>query len=47
MKKKENEKEKLTESLNLTVDMKRRLNYNLNLRKLDRNKITAKTTKPL
>ena len=46
MKKKENKKDKLTESLNLTVEMKRRSNYYLNLRKPHINKTNAKTTKP-
>ena len=41
MKKKENKSEKLTESSHLTVEMTRRSNYDLNLRKLCINKITA------
>ena len=42
MKRKEHKKEKLAESLHLTVEMTRRSNiYNLNLRKLCINKITA------
>ena len=40
MKKKENKKEKLTESFHLMVEMTRRSNYNLDLRKLCINKIT-------
>ena len=41
-------KEKQTESFNLTVEMKRKSNYNLNLRKLRINKIPyAETTKQL
>ena len=47
MKKKENKKEKLTESFLLMVEMTRRSNYNLNLRKLCINKITAENTKQL
>ena len=42
MKRKENKKEKLAESLHLMVEMKRRSNiYNLNLRKLWINKIAG------
>ena len=36
-----NKKEKLTESLLLTVKIARRLNYNIDLRKLCVNKITG------
>ena len=42
-----NKKEKLTESLHLTVKIARRSNYNIDLIKLHINKITAKTTKRL
>ena len=41
-KKEGNEKEKLTESLHLTVKIARRSNYNIDLRKLRVNKITVR-----
>ena len=41
MKKQGNKKEKLTESLHLTVKIARRSNYNIDLRKLRVNKITG------
>ena len=41
-KKKGNKKEKLTESLHLTVKIARRSNYNIDLRKLRVNKITGR-----
>ena len=37
-----NKKEKLTESLHLTVKIARRSNYNIDLRKLRVNKITGR-----
>ena len=40
-KKQGNKKEKLTESLHLTVKIARRSNYNIDLRKLRVNKITG------
>ena len=42
LKKKGNKKEKLTESLHLTVKIARRLNYNIDLRKLRVDKITGR-----
>ena len=44
-KKKGNKKEKLTESLHLTVKIARRSNYNIDLIKLRISKITAENTK--
>ena len=41
LKKKENKKERVTESLHLTVKIARRSNYNIDLRKLRVNKITG------
>ena len=41
-KKQGDKKEKLTESLHLTVKIARRSNYNIDLRKLRVNKITAR-----
>ena len=41
-KKQGNKKEKLTESLQLTVKIARRSNYNIDLRKLHINKITGR-----
>ena len=41
-KKQGDEKEKLTESLHLTVKIARRSNYNIDLRKLRVNKITGR-----
>ena len=46
-KKQGKKKEKLTESLHLTVKMARRSNYNIDLRKLCISKIPAETTKRL
>ena len=42
LKKKENKKERVTESLHLTVKIARRSNYNIDLRKLRVNKITGR-----
>ena len=42
-----NKKEKLTQSLHLTVKKARRSNYNIDLRELRKNKITAEATKRL
>ena len=42
-----NKKEKLTESLHLTVKKARRSNYNIDLREHHKNKITAETTERL
>ena len=45
-KKQGDRKEKLTESLHLTVKIARRSNYNIDLRKLHINKITGYASKP-
>ena len=42
-----NKKEKLTQSLHLTVKKARRSNYNIDLWELRKNKITAEATKRL